>query len=291
MKITVRIIAIVIIVCAALVGYIVYAEHATETAIAGYAAQVQHTAQKNLPPVMNNDAISALPEPVQRYFRFTFPESPRMFTWVEIHQEGQFRRPQRDDFHPTTAEQTIALGTPALVFSATTPIGYGTWARAYDFFSDGHMEMKAKILSAMTVMEASQTPELDKISLRRWLLESPLYPMALLPGGPVRWEAIDERRARAIVSAFGIQASLVATFRPDGSLEDFTAEESGDLTTPYHGSGEYAMRSDYRLIEGMMLPMRFSIARMSEGKKLPFWEGTISKIRFLSKNEPLQTGN
>lgn len=137
---------------------------------------------------------------------------------MQLSAEGDFRRPLTDSFAPTTASQTIAINTPALMFAATTLIVPGIWAHAYDSFAEGEMEMRAKIVSTLTVVDESATNALNRISLRRWLLESPLYPTALLPGGPVRWEAIDDSHARAIVSGSGLESSLVATFRPDGSL-------------------------------------------------------------------------
>lgn len=105
--------------------------------------------------------------------------------------------------------------------------------------------------------------------------------MALLPGGPVEWQPIDDRHARAVVSAYGFQAAMIATFRDDGSLAAFDAEEDGDLTTPYHGSGEHTVRSDYRLVEGVRIPMSFMIARAADGEIHPFWEGRITSIRFI----------
>ena len=176
------------------------------------------------------EALAALPAPVQRYLAFAFPEGVPRLTQVELAMAGQFRRPGQLNFTPTTAQQTIAAGTPAMLFDATTPIVPGVWARAYDAFVDGRMEMKAKILSAVAVVDEPASAELDRISLRRWLLESPLYPVALLPGGPVRWEAVDAQRARAVVQDRGMTASLLATFGADGALLRFDAETDGDLT-------------------------------------------------------------
>ena len=195
---------------------------------------------------------------------------------------GEFRRPLTEGFTPTTAAQTVAVGTPAMMFDATVQMVPGVWARAYDAYVDGSMEMKAKVMSALAVVDESSSPELDRTSLRRWLLESPLYPMALLPGGPVRWEAIDDGRARAVVSYHGISASLVATFDADGRLLRMDAEADGDLGTPYHGSGEHAARNDYREVDGVMIPMGSVIARAAGGKLYPFWRGRIEHIRFVS---------
>ncbi|NKE46196.1 hypothetical protein HB662_15525 [Roseomonas frigidaquae] len=252
----------------------------TEREIAGHAAQV--AAIGRLQPARPADpaAIAALPEPVQAYLRFALPGPLRPLHTVRLAQAGEFRRPLTEGFAPTTAEQTIAIGTPALMFAATTPLLPGLWARAYDFYAAGRMRMRAKILSTLGVVNEHETEALNRTSLRRWLLESPLYPMALLPGGPVRWEAVDARRARAVVAAHGLEASLVATFRADGSLERFDAEQDGDLTAPYHGSGEHVTRTDYRLVEGVMIPMGFVIARAAGGRIHPFWRGRVTGIVF-----------
>lgn len=252
----------------------------TEREIADHAATVAALAVKTPVAPVSPEAMAALPAPVQRYLAFAVPDLTVNNRVVRLEAEGMFRRPRMDSFAPTTAEQTIATRQPALMFAATTPILSVLWARAYDFFAEGRMDMRAKIASTLTVVDESATEALNRTSLRRWLLESPLYPVALLPGGPVRWEAMDETHALAIVSGFGLDASLVATFRPDGSLERFDAQEDGDLSTPYHGSGEHVTRDDYRPVSGMMIPHRFTIARAAGGKLFPFWTGRITTIAF-----------
>lgn len=252
----------------------------TEREIAAHEASVRRIARGHPAPPPDPVAVAALPAPAARYLRFALPEPPRGLHTVELAMEGEFRRPRTEGFAPTAATQVIAVATPALMFAATTPVAPGVWARAYDFFAEGRMEMRAKVLSTLAVVDERETEALNRASLRRWLLESPLYPVALLPGGPVRWEAVDERRARAVVSGFGLEASLVATFRADGSLERFDAEADGDLETPYHGSGEHVARTDYRPVRGMMIPHGFEIARAAGGKLYPFWRGRVTRIAF-----------
>ncbi|MEZ5851510.1 MAG: DUF6544 family protein [Hyphomicrobiaceae bacterium] len=252
----------------------------TEREIEDHRATVRRIAGEHHPAPIDPAAMQALPAPVRRYLEFAVPNPAVRYHVVTLTAKGDFRRPLRQGFARTTASQTIAVSTPALLFAATTPIIPGIWARAYDFFADGRMEMRAKIASTLTVVDESATDALNRTSLRRWLLESPLYPMALLPGGPVRWEAIDGMRARAVVSGFGLEAALVATFRPDGSLASFDAEQDGNLTTPYHGSGERAARDDYRPVAGLMIPHGFLIARAASGKTHPFWKGQITSIAF-----------
>jgi hypothetical protein len=265
---------------AALVAAVAFGAWATETEISGHSDAVRRLAAAQPPVIADAVALAGLPDPVRRYLSFAVPRPPEGATTVRLTAAGAFRRPGTTSFQATTAEQTVALGTPALMFAATTPIVPGVWARAYDFFADGRMVMRAKILSLLAVVDERENPTLNQISLRRWLIESPLYPLALLPGGPVTWQPIDSSRARATVAGFGTTASLVARFRPDGSLESLTADEPGDLETPYHGSGEYAERTDYRPVQGLMIPHGFTLARKAGERVEPFWRGTITAIRF-----------
>ena len=73
---------------------------------------------------------------------------------------------------------------------------------------------------------------------------------------------------------------MVATFDESGALTRFDAERDGDLTTPYHGSGEHVTRGNYRLVDGMRLPFSFTIARTAGGEIFPFWQGQITELRF-----------
>jgi hypothetical protein len=261
---------------------IVIAVHSlrTEREIAAFRGAVADHARDAGPFASDAAARLALPAPVQRYFAYVFPRGVPDYALVRLEQAGDFRRPLTESFSPTTAEQVIAATTPVMVFSATTPILPGVWARAFDFFADGKMQMKARILSTLTVVDEAETPELNAISLRRWLLESALYPRALLPGGPVRWEPVDDTRARAIVEQDGVQASLIAHFDAEGRMTRMTAEADGDLTTPYHGSGEDVTRSDYQEVGGQMIPMGFTISRAAGGAVHPFWTGRVTSITF-----------
>jgi hypothetical protein len=261
-------------------GFIMYQSRQTEQDISAFRNRVVEIAARARAPVFDRAAIAGLPTPVQRYFNYTFKEPVNAYTVVRLEEAGDFRLPLSGDFNPTTAEQVIAIGTPALVFSATTPVFTGVWARAYDYFAGGEMEMKARILSAITVVDESETEELNRISIRRWLLESPLYPMALLPGGPITWEAVDDQSARATVRADGLQASMLFHFNDEGQITYLSAEKDGDLTTPYHGSGEHVTRDDYRLVGNMMIPHRFTISRAAGGEVFPFFDGGLTRIEF-----------
>lgn len=267
-------------------GYLAYQQRETTATIAAFESTVTEIAPPATPDV-SEAALQALPAPVRRYFAFVFPQGVGVpARWVTFQQAGDFRRPLTDGFQPTTARQIVATAAPDLVFAAETPIWGPVWATAYDAYIDGEMEMAALLLGAVPVMHETSSPALDRMSLRRWLLETPVNPYALLPGGLVRWEAIDDDRARAVVAAHGYRASLVATFDDRGALTSFHAEQDGDLTTPYHGSGEHVVRGDYQLVDGVRVPMAFEVSRLAERVRHPFWTGRITEIDQVADTAP-----
>ncbi len=264
-------------------GYLGYLNYETRSKIRAFEQQVIASASESKPGKTNGQTplLTGLPEPVRAYFHYVLPNGiPEGFKWVEVEQEGDFRRPHTEDFNPTTARQVLATTLPNIAFSADTPVFGAAWATVNDTYINGHMDMQAKLLTAIPIMRETGNDTLNRISLRRWLLESSLNPVALLPGGIVAWEPIDDYHARAWARAEGYETSLVATFDDSGALVSFHAEEDGDLTTPYHGSGEHVTRGDYSLIDGVRVPMTFEISRMAQGKRYPFWRGRITSIAF-----------
>ena len=267
----------------ALVGgavVVVYGIRQTEAMIGGYVDQVLAVAtQSEAARIPDGDDLSSLPPPVRRWIAFTFPEGvagPRHT--VRYRMQGDFRRPGSDEWESMTATQYIAAGAPAFVFAGTTWMAPGLWARAMDAYADGEMDMKARVLSAIAVVDETGDPDLNRISLQRYLLESPMAPSALLPSDRVRWESIDRRHARVVISADGLTAAYRVTFAENGAILQFDAEAGGSLDQPYHGAGEQAIRGDYREVGGVMLPMSFIIARVIDGDVQPFWRGRVVEL-------------
>jgi len=266
--------------CASFVALICYADYSLSRTIQTFEHDVIAAARTF--PLPTPEHMQRLPLPVQRYFTFTFPNGfPETKQYAIYKMEGMFRRPLTQKFEPTLARQVASLSLPDMVFSATTPILGPIWATVYDRFMNGEMEMVAKLLSIFSVVHEDRNAHLNQISLRRWLLESPTFPIALLPGPVVSWHPIDDNHALAVAKAHGIKAELIATFGPNGELLSFDATQGGDLNTPYHGSGERVSRSDYQKIENMRIPMTFEISRIGKnGIVHPFWRGRIQDITF-----------
>jgi len=91
---------------------------------------------------------------------------------------------------------------------------------------------------------------------------------------------MDETKSRAVVATEGLHSSVIAHFDDVGRITHMTAEEDGDLTTAYHGSGEHVTREDYRLVAGVMVPHKFTFSRAAPGAHYPFFDAEIMFLEF-----------
>lgn len=269
-------------------GLVLVGPAALVVASASYRAAIDDTVSRVLRTAQAAPAAPMalpldLPAPVRRYFDFTFQDGPpRALRAVRLIEEGRFRRPGATGWSSMTVEQYVSAADPAFVFTGTTPLLPGIEARAMDAYVDGRMEMKVKVLSAVTVVD-EEGGVLDTTSLMRFFIEAPLFPSALLPGPHLRWEALSEDQARAVVLARGEPiGAYVVTFADDGRLVEMASEADGDPTTAgrFHGAGEVGRRADYRAVDGVMVPHAFTLARRFGGRVEPFWEGTVTRIDF-----------
>ena len=125
------------------------------------------------------------------------------------------------------------------------------------------------------------TPEAAQGELMRFFAEAAWYPTALLPSQGVRWEAIDDRAAKAILKDGDVTVTLLFRFNDAGLIGSVRAEARGRIVngavvaTPWEGRV-----SGYELQEGMRVPMEGEVAWMlPEGPK-PYWRGRITKLSY-----------
>jgi hypothetical protein len=264
-------------------GFLIYSAADTDAMISGNIERVMATACSPTPPHLLEPDVIELPEPVRRYFRFAFPDGPRALRVVRMELDGDFRRPGSASWAPMTVEQYVSVVHPAFVFFGDTDVLPGVWARAMDSYVDGAMHMNVRLLSAITVLNEMDVPELNATSLMRFFIEAPLFPTALLPGPNLRWEPIDGSTARAVVSRDGREVGAYrVTFDEEGRIVRYDAEKEGRKADEarFHGAGEAALRADYREVDGVMVPMSFQIARRINGQVKPFWKGRVELIEF-----------
>jgi len=123
-----------------------------------------------------------------------------------------------------------------------------------DRYVDGHGRMLIKLASLITVADGSGS-EIDQGAMLRFLGEIVWFPSAAL-SPYIRWEAIDDRSARATMQYAGLTVAALFTFDEGGRLVSLTADR-------YMSSGGKASLekwsipiTEWRTVRGVGMPVR-----------------------------------
>lgn len=200
------------------------------------------------------EGIDKLPEPVQRYLAYAMPEGPEPVRFVRMKQEGQFCTAPGEDWMPMNAEQYFDTKKPGFIWHAKVRPSPLLWIEARDRYYRGKGNMKIRLLSTITLADATG-PEMDISSLLRYLGEMPWFPAAFLNADVIEWEAMDATHARATITDGNISGSGVFSFDEAGRILTFhTGERYRTVDDEYvleNFSGRYA---DYREQNGVKIP-------------------------------------
>ena len=204
-----------------------------------------------------------------------------------MRQSGTFNMGQEEEnWKPFTATHTVDTRTPGFLWNAKIRVVPGLPARVHDAYMHGNGLLRGALFGLITVMEARDTPEVDRGEFLRYLAEAPWYPTALLPSQGAEWEAVDEKSARVTLtdsSAAGDPLSVTMLFRfnDDDLIDTVYAGERGALSdgkmvpTPWEGSWD-----SYEERHGMLIPTEGEVAWLPADGRKPYWRGRVEEIRY-----------
>jgi hypothetical protein len=191
--------------------------------------------------------LAHLPEPVQRWLRWTQVAGKPYPTTVRLRQVGRFRRAEGGRWMPFTAEEHFTTDPPGFVWSTRMrmkPLPFVSIV-GRDRYVDGKGSIQMRFLGVVPVADASG-PAIDQGSLLRFLNETMWFPAAALSPYITR-EGIDATSARAAMSYAGVTAAAIFVFDEQGRPIDMRAQRldlaRGRLetwSTPMHAYGEFA---------------------------------------------------
>lgn len=257
-----------------------YGAHRWGDATRALLARLQ--SQRRMPATPRHDAggLQALPAPVQRYFRAVLRDGQPLVTAVTIEHSGQFNMgTDTDRWKPFTSRQRVVTLRPGFVWDARVAALPGVPVHVHDAYVGGEGLLHAALLGLVTVARLRGTPQLAQGELMRYLAETAWYPTALLPGQGVRWQAVDDRSARATLADGPTEVTLTMHFDERGFITSTHAEARGrsvgrdTVMTPWEGRW-----SEHREHDGMVVPMAGEVAwLLPEGRKV-YWRGRITSL-------------
>jgi len=230
------------------------------------------------PGVFSPEMLADLPEPVARYFAFALTPGQPLVRGARIEHAGEFRGALDAAWSPFTSVQHFAMDPPAFAWDARIRMAPGVTAHVLDTYRRGQGSVLARLAGLLTVADEGGTPEIAEAALMRYLAEAAWFPTALLPGGGVTWEAVDDASARATLTDAGVSATVTFHFDAEGRITGASAErfrDAQDGRSPWGGHFR-----DYRLMDGMQIPTEGEVYWTLPEGTLTYWRGRIVRAEY-----------
>jgi hypothetical protein len=260
---------------------------ASRWAQATLALHLQLEAVRTEPPVGRYDVaeLAGLPAPVQRYFKAVLRDGQKIITGASLLHTGTFNMGQDvDAWKPFTSAQKVVTRRPGFVWDGRIEMLPGVPVRVHDAYVAGIGILHPAVFGLIDLTELRGTAEVAQGELMRFFAEAAWYPTALLPSQGVRWEAVDDRSARATLQDGELVLTMTFSFDEAGLIESLRAEARARtvgktvVMRPWEGR-----MSNYQLREGMRVPMTGEVAWLlpeAEGGRKPYWRGEIRNLSY-----------
>lgn len=184
-------------------------------------------------PVVREEGLAHLPEPVQRYLRLTGSVGKPVARNFRAVHRGRIRATPEDPWMEFTAEQHNFLGEPSRFFLMKARRG-GLPVDVLHVFQENSASMRVRLLSLFQ-MVYNRGPEMDQAETVTVFNDLCLFAPSALVDPAIRWEALDHGSARAFYTLGGRTISAVLSFGESGEMVDFVSDDrqavSSDGTT------------------------------------------------------------
>lgn len=236
-----------------------------------------------LPKTYDPKKMVDTPAPVRRYFRAVLKPGQSLVTAVDVDHVGVFNMSENEEprWKPFRSRQRVVANRPGFVWDARIAMMPGLFVRVHDAYLAGEGMLHAALFGLVSVVKMPSTPDLARGELLRFLAEAAWYPTTLLPGRGLRWEAVDDASAKAILTDGGTTVTALFRFNEEGLIESVRAEDRGRavngdmIPTPWEGRWRH-----YESRGGIRIPLEGEVAWiLPEGPK-PYWRGRITRIAY-----------
>jgi hypothetical protein len=245
--------------------------------------EVRHlfAASKGRSRLVTEADLVGLPEPVQRWLRWSNVVGTAYPVSVRLRQEGEFRMGQDRGWMPFTAEEYYATDPPGYVWKVTFRMAPLVTVRGRDRYAGGQASIVMRLLSLIPVAN-DHSPGLNQGAMLRFLNETMWFPAGVL-SAYIAWEPRDATSAVATMRYGGVSASATFWFDDQGRLTNMTAERFDNAkkamlpwSTPI---------SDYGQLAGIGVPVQGAGVWHYEQGEFPYIRLRVTDLEY-NRPEP-----
>lgn len=221
------------------------------------------TEEKN--EVVTREEIKDLPACVQKWLDNSGVIGKEKIQTVRLKQKGIMKTEPQKAWMPFAAKQYFNVDKPGFIWYANIKAAPFIHIAGRDKYYDGKGNMLIKIMSLIKAAEGVGK-EIDQGSLTRYMAETIWFPTAAL-NDYIKWDAIDETSARAVMTYKGVSSSGVFVFNQQGDVVSFSAQrwyrdQGGSFTLAECYIPVYC----YKEYDGLRVPAKGEIIwRLPEG--------------------------
>ena len=235
-----------------------------------------------LPSRYSAGELDGLPAPVQRYFRAVLKDGQPIIAAASIEQKGTFNMSETAQaWKPFTAMQRVITQRPGFDWDARIMMFPGVAVHIHDAYVARSGMLHGAVLGLIPVVNMPDSPELQQGEFMRYFMEALWYPTALLPSQGVRWEALDDKSARATMTDGAVTLTLTFGFQDDGLIGSARAESRGRLVNGVPSGAPWQGRFwNYAIRDGMKVPLEGEVAWVMPDGLKPYYRGKLTALSF-----------
>jgi len=224
--------------------------------------------------------IADLPEPAQRYFRFTIAQGTPLLPVVELSMTGMFSLGDKDqpNFMQMRAHQVLA-----------PPHGF-VWKMGAQ---SGHLRLSGSDSGAWTrfwmgglmpVARIGGNSNHARAAFGRMVAEAAFWaPAALLPGPDITWQAVNSETVKATVRHAEIEQSVEISVAPDGRPMSIVFDRwtNANPENRYQEQPFGGYLSEFKEVQGYQIPTHVEAGNFfgTDGY-FPFFIADVTEISF-----------
>ena len=183
-------------------------------------------------PLVTEADLATLPEPVQRYLRFTRAVGQPRVRNYRIQFTGRIRSGPDSRWMPFTADQQSFADRPTRLFLMRARM-FGLPVEAFHRLIDGHAAMQVKAVGLVPIVDA-RGDEMDRAETVTLFNDMCVLAPGTLVGPDIAWQSVDATTARARFTHRGHTIAATLLFDAAGRLLNFYSDDrarsSGDGT-------------------------------------------------------------
>lgn len=226
----------------------------------------------------SRDDLAGLPDPVVRYFEFALTPGQPLVRNARLEQIGEFAM-RANSWSPFTAVEYFSVEPRGFLWDARIRMAGIMALYIRDGYFAGEGAMYGTLAAIVPVVDQRRTAQMAAGELLRYLAELVLLPTALLPGSGISWKRLDDATAQVTLADDETTVSCKVDFSERGEIVRISAmryfANGKTELTPWVGHF-----SDYRRVDGMMIPMSADVEWILPEGPFSYWRGQILNAQY-----------